>query len=156
MVELRILSPDDWPLWREVRLAALAEAPEAFGATYEYWSGEGDTEARWRSRLRDVPCNVVSMDGERPTGQASGTALDAEGRVELISMWVAPPARGTGVGDALVAAVVAWARGVGASAVRLGVREGNKAAIGLYVRAGFVALGEPADGCDLAMERPLP
>lgn len=155
MAELRVLTPDDWELWREVRLAALADAPEAFGATYEYWAGEGDVEARWRSRLRDVPFNVVSMDGDRPTGQVSGTSPDAEGRVELISMWVAPTARGKGLGDALVAAVVEWAREQDASAVHLGVRQGNEPAIGLYERAGFEAASEPVDGCDVAMERPL-
>ncbi|NJP30255.1 GNAT family N-acetyltransferase, partial [Microbispora sp. SCL1-1] len=27
MIELRVLYEDDWPIWRELRLAALAEAP---------------------------------------------------------------------------------------------------------------------------------
>lgn len=31
MIETRTLAVSDWPLWREVRLAALAEAPYAFG-----------------------------------------------------------------------------------------------------------------------------
>jgi len=32
MIEARVLSEDDWKLWRELRLAALTEAPYAFGA----------------------------------------------------------------------------------------------------------------------------
>lgn len=156
MVELRILTSDDWQLWREVRLAALADAPEAFGSNLAYWSGPGDTEDRWRSRLTDVPFNVVSLDDDGLTGQVSGTALDDEGRVELISMWVAPGARGTGVADALVGCVVEWAPEQGASAVHLSVRIGNERALGLYLRAGFVAVGEPAgDPAEITMVRPL-
>jgi ribosomal protein S18 acetylase RimI-like enzyme len=32
VIELRELTADDWPLWRELRLAALEEAPYAFGS----------------------------------------------------------------------------------------------------------------------------
>ena len=65
MLELRTLTADDWPLWRELRLAALAEAPDAFGSALADWQGPGDTEDRWRGRLsipgaRDV---VVLLDG---------------------------------------------------------------------------------------------
>lgn len=60
---------------------------------------------------------------------------------ELLSMWVAPGARGRGVGDALIDAVVAWARAEGLSRIVLDVGDHNVAAIGLYTRHGFTPTG---------------
>lgn len=155
MVEVRALTPEDWRLWREVRLAALRDAPEAFGSTLAYWSGDGDAEPRWRARLRDVPLNLIAVDDDSPIGQASGTLLDGDARSELISMWVAPAARGTGVADALVEAVAEWAQSLGASAVRLSVRRANERAIRFYLRVGFIHVDEPGDDpAELAMVRP--
>ncbi|MFD0888199.1 GNAT family N-acetyltransferase, partial [Streptosporangium algeriense] len=69
MIELRVLGADDWPLWRELRLAALAEAPAAFGAKLADWQGEGDREDRWRGRL-EIPGshNVVAVLDGVPAG----------------------------------------------------------------------------------------
>jgi hypothetical protein len=86
-VILRRLSPDDWLLWREVRLRALEDSPDAFGATLSEWGAAG--EDRWRSRLGTVPFNVVAVLGDDPVGQASGTELGDDGRVELVSMSLA-------------------------------------------------------------------
>ncbi len=101
-IETRELKPDDWPVWRKLRQSALAEAPQVFGSALADWTGAGDTEQRWLARLRDVPVNlVIALDGE-PAGMVSITAPDAGGTVEMISMWVAPEARGRGVGDKAV------------------------------------------------------
>jgi ribosomal protein S18 acetylase RimI-like enzyme len=132
------LRPDDWPRWRELRLAALAESPDAYGSKLSNWQGDNDTEQRWRARLADVAYNVLAALDGVPVGIASGTA---DTPVELISMWVAPGARGRGVGDALVRAVLRWAERRGVS-VRLAVREQNTKAIELYRRHGFVIVGE--------------
>src|SRR5258708_39179395 len=91
---LRRISADDWPLWRAIRLNALAEAPHAFGSTLASWTGVGDKEERWRQRLTTVPLNIVAFLNDSAVGMVSGTALDQGGTVELISMWVAPSARG--------------------------------------------------------------
>lgn len=137
MISLRVISADDWRAWRELRQEALREAPSAFGSTLAQWQGEGDTEARWRARLTDVPFNAIAHTDGTAAGIASGTALSPDGAVELISMWVAPFARGRGVGDALIDAVVQWARTQRASRVTLAVVPQNMHAIALYTRHGF-------------------
>jgi len=72
MVVLRVLGPDDWADWRELRLAALRNAPEAFGAKLADWQGDGDTEQRWRARLRGGTHDLLArVDGE-PAGMVSG------------------------------------------------------------------------------------
>ncbi len=145
MIELQVLTPDDWRAWRRLRLAALAEAPYAFGSRLADWQGDGDQEERWRARL-GIPgsLNVIAvLDGE-PAGLASGVPA-GESAAELISMWVSPAARGHGVGDHLVQAVSRWARQRGAEVLRLAVVAGNGNAAALYRRNGFRLTGELGD-----------
>lgn len=86
----------------------------------------------------------------------SGTHLDDEQRVELISAWVAPGARGSGVADALMTAVTDYARRAGASVLRLSVRRFNARAIDLYERTGFGHADDPGDEpTEIAMHSPL-
>lgn len=160
MIELRALTPDDWRLWRELRLAALAEAPYAFGSRLEDWQGDGDREERWRARLDIAGAhNLVALLGGRPAGMASGVPGEQAGVVELISMWISPAARGQGVGDALVEEVVRWGAQVGAHTLRLDVRDDNPAAAALYRRNGFSPSGRTRldDGAlEHELVRPLP
>lgn len=146
MIEMRVLTSDDWPIWRELRLAALAGAPDAFGSRLADWQGEGDRSERWRARL-EIPGshNLVAMLDRSPVGMASGVPTDDRGVVELISMWVDPAARGRGVGDSLLAAVERWAEQVGADVLKLAVAEGNEAAAALYRRNGFHLTAELGD-----------
>jgi len=142
MVELRALAPDDWGIWRGLRVAALAEAPYAFGSVLTDWQGAGDREERWRARL-NIPgsYNVVAILDDQPVGMASGVPTAEDGIAELISMWVAPPARGYGVGDELVRGIERWARHIGAGVLRLAVAQGNEMAFALYQRNGFSDTG---------------
>lgn len=162
MIEIRALTPDDWETWRDLRLAALAEAPHAFGSTLADWQGEGDREDRWRARL-GLPGShnlVATLEAEH-VGMASGAPGEDNAVVELISMWVAPAGRGRGVGDALVREVERWARSVGATLLRLEVAAGNDAAAALYERHGFALTGELGDLMpdgvrrELVMAKPL-
>jgi ribosomal protein S18 acetylase RimI-like enzyme len=76
-------------------------------------------------------------------------------------MWIDPHARGQGLADAMVEAVVAWAVSEGCTAIRLWVVESNAAAIGAYRRLGFTPTGQidvrERDGItEIHMERSLP
>jgi ribosomal protein S18 acetylase RimI-like enzyme len=145
-IDLAPIGADDWVLWRKLRLEALREAPYAFSSRLADWQGEGDTEPRWRARLSAVPCNIVSYLRRMPAGMASATAPE-DRSIELISMWVAPFARGRGVGDALIGAIISWATEQAAVHIHLAVFESNPRAIALYRRHGFVDAGvlKPGD-----------
>lgn len=140
-IRTRLIKPHDWRAWRALRLEALREAPYAYGSTLAQWQGDGDTEERWRRRLTEVPFNVIGYLDDAPAGIVSGTAPTTDGVVELISMWVAPFARGRGVGDALVNAVVQWARTQRAGSLALAVVPNNAHAVALYRRHGFADSG---------------
>ncbi|MGD0686975.1 MAG: GNAT family N-acetyltransferase [Streptosporangiaceae bacterium] len=69
--EIRRAVPEDWATLRRVRLAALAEAPQAFGSTLD---GEiGRPEQYWRARIAASPQFIAWADGE-PVGIAAGFA----------------------------------------------------------------------------------
>ncbi len=146
MIEIRPLRSDDWAEWRAVRLEALGDSPEAFTSKLADWEGPGDTEPRWRSRLETVEYNVLATLDGQSAGQVSGLVVSSRpSTVELISMWVAPFARGKGVGDRLIEAVMEWARQRPAERVVLDVMIANSAARNLYERHGFVALDDRVD-----------
>lgn len=143
MLTLRVLSPEDWPVWRDVRLAALADAPDAFKSRLEDWHRGG--AKRWRARLESPGShNVIAfLDGE-PVGLASGVPGDGDA-AELHSVWVSPLARGRGVANQLIAAVESWATRSSVSTLRLSVIPGNEPAIALYRRHGYQVTGELGD-----------
>jgi ribosomal protein S18 acetylase RimI-like enzyme len=153
MVTLRVLTPDDWALWRAARLAALAESPQAFITSLADWERAG--EDIWRARLAmpDAHNIVAVLDGE-PVGLARGVPGDHG--AELHSVWVSPVVRGRGVGERLLAEVEAWATRSGATTLRLTVYPDNAHAVALYERRGYVANGAPlTDAGQLTMIKPL-
>ena len=142
-IEVVGIGPQDWREFREVRLAALSEAPTVFGSSHADWVDA--SEPRWRARLTDVPFTVVARSEGGPIGVACG--LESEQVVELISMWVAPGQRGVGLAGRLINEVVTWAT-VHGRQVYLMVRDDNVGAIRAYARAGFIDHGVPADWPD--------
>ncbi|GAA4349382.1 GNAT family N-acetyltransferase [Angustibacter luteus] len=148
---------DDWERVRDVRIASLAESPQAFGSTVA--QALTFDEQRWRDRA-ETATTWHAVLGDRSVGSITLRAdPDAAGTAEITGMWVDPQARGRGAGALLVdTAVAAWRRLAGRRVV-LWVVQGNEAATGLYERCGFRATGRTEledDGrVELELERLL-
>ncbi len=156
MLTIQELTTDDWPVWRDVRIAALTEAPYAFRSRLADWDRDG--ERRWRDRLATPRSyNVVALLDDTTVGVASGMPGEDDGTCELRSVWVSPLARGHGVADLLLGAVEAWALRSGATTLTLAVMHGNDAAIALYRRHGYTDTGLPSadDEREQVMTKPL-
>ena len=135
--EIRRVAPDEWAAFRDIRLAGLADAPDAFAATLDMETGYD--ERRWRERV-SRSAYFLAWDGDRPVGMAGGYG-QGSGGWHVISMWVAPQARGAGLADRLIGAVVRHARGQNAPTLTLWVTDGNDRARAFYQRAGFRSTG---------------
>lgn len=120
-------------------MAALKEAPYAFGSTWEGERDRGDEE--WRDAVTSRQ-RFVAVFNDQVVGMAAGGASNDTGTASLTSLWVDPSTRGQGVGDQLVNAVLKWAKAEGFSQVLLWVTEGNSKAASLYERNGFTRTGD--------------
>lgn len=165
-VTVRRLAPDDWELLRRLRLAALEDSPLAFGSTLA--RELGFDEETWRSRCLTSTYLLAERDSE-PQGMVAGffrhptedgwhpaaaapPAGSGPALFEIVSMWVAPPARRQGVGRRLVQEITELGLAAGADEVILWVADGNDPALAAYERCGFELTGN-AQGLPHAPER---
>jgi ribosomal protein S18 acetylase RimI-like enzyme len=142
-MEARQAQAADWQALRQLRLRALADAPDAFASTLEE---EAAFPAEvWRQRAEGGPAsaNFIAREGGVDVGLAAVFAEpDVPGRMHLVSMWVDPRYRRRGVARALVDQAVRWAAACRAREVVLWVADQNTAARRLYERLGFRPTGE--------------
>ena len=150
MLEVRPLAPEEWPLLKDLRLRALAEAPEAFSTTLA--QAHAWTDAEWQARaerFRSLPpaaAYVALVDGS-PCGLLTCyLSEDKDGTgglvADLNAFWVDPAHRGQGIGEALAASVTQWAARQGAPQVQAWVMEDSPRALGFYKKVGFQETGK--------------
>jgi GNAT superfamily N-acetyltransferase len=136
---------------RRLRLDSLADAPDAFAATFQAESAM--PEARWEERLRSniegvATASFLAETERGPCGLAVGVWLGGKPpTVALNALWVAPEARRCGAARAIMDAVEDWARTRGATRMELEVTETSHAARALYESTGYEVAGAPAPTC---------
>ena len=131
-------------VYRQVRLYALKDTPSAFGSTYARESQLTDADWVQRSASLDGQRRIgyVAMDADQACGLCLSFLPDADPtRAEVISMWVAPSHRGTGLSSALLDAIRGWAASRGATMLQLMVTSVNPVAQAFYNRYGFRPTG---------------
>ncbi|MGB9990005.1 GNAT family N-acetyltransferase [Massilia sp. SM-13] len=140
MLTIRRTTEEDWASLKAVRLAALRDAPDAFGLSYA--TAAAWTEADWRERAACRRAEyALAFDGTQVVGMAGGLA-GAGGEYELIGMWVDPACRGTSAAARLVDAIKRYASAAGHRRVVLAVAPANARAAAFYRRQGFSWLPE--------------
>ena len=139
-IEIRRLTSADVVAYRDLRLAALKDSPEAFGSTLERESTQ--PLAWFRDRL-----SSTQVFGAFRTSELLGIAGFARRESEkenhkglLWGMYVRPDARNAGIGRQLIEAVMDYARHH-VELIQLSVVSDNERARGLYACLGFVEYG---------------
>jgi GNAT superfamily N-acetyltransferase len=143
-IEVRTFDVTEWQEYRDMRLLALQDSPDAFGSTFEGSRIIPDKD--WMIRLEcvtpesDFPAKAT-LDGEF-AGLAWGRIEPSNLAVAyLYQMWVPSEYRSMGVGKALLLAVLDWSKSQGVEVLKLGVTCGDSPARKLYESQGFVAVG---------------
>jgi len=143
------IRPGDWALLRDLRLRGLQDSPDAFGQRHDEAVRQSDAE--WRSNAQASAAGTRrtwfiarSPFADEPIGLVQGRRRPPDDCL-LFSMWVAPAARRSGVGGALVDAIERWSADWGARRVVLWVLAANEPAMRFYERIGFRLLEEGVD-----------
>jgi ribosomal protein S18 acetylase RimI-like enzyme len=143
VISVRPIKPGEWHLYRDTRLYALRDSPDAFASTYEEEALRADQS--WKARIISAFSSnydhaLFALANNQVCGLAWGK-LSADA-VDIFQMWVNPKSRGLGAGRALLDELLAWARTCGALRVRLGVTAADTPAMHLYKAFGFLSDGE--------------
>ena len=145
-MRIRTLVAADVPRYRQLMLEAYRTAADAFTSTAEERSLE--PISWWVARIAHPQGLSVAFGAEEEDRLVGAVALEYSARPKiqhtalLIGMVVREPARGQGVGRALLAAAIDHAaQRPGVQIILLTVTEGNTAAIHLYQQAGFQVWG---------------
>jgi len=156
--EIRAMEADEWKQVRELRLAALQDAPDAFGEKYEValalpeenWRARAEQGSRPESR---VLAAVAEVDGpwigmlrtglveESTADEPLPVQVDVLPALEIMGVFVRPEYRGggaAGVATRLVEEACVRTRAeFGTAWAVLDVRVDNARAIAFYRRLGF-------------------
>lgn len=139
---IRPITETDVEAYRAIRLRALTEEPESFGASADDFVRESLADVATRLRLSDdafvlgawMPGLVGTVGFVRQSG------LKRRHQAMIWGMYVAPEARGRGIGRALMAETLARAAALpGVEQMHLGVVTTNAAARTLYLSLGFTS-----------------
>lgn len=138
---------EQWHIYRDLRLGALADSPDAFSTMLheqedrpdDYWTerivsaGESDLDLALLATVDLVPAGLSFA--KIPTSQRD--------QAHVFQMWVAPNFRRNGVARKLLNEIATWASKRNALCLVLDVSCGDTPAAHLYSAMGFRTIGQP-------------
>ncbi len=140
-IEIISLKPEEWMQYKDLRLRALKEDPQAFGSTYEDNSKHPDKY--WQQRLEDtINKNTqwlvfANLNGKL-VGMAGGFAEKEPDNAHVIAVYVIPEARGKGISKQLMKELIARiTTNKSIKKITVDVNPEQEAAYNLYKNSGF-------------------
>jgi L-amino acid N-acyltransferase YncA len=128
---------EDWPAVRAIYLEGIATENATFEQTAPEWE-------KWDAgHLRAA--RIVARSGKEVVGWAALSAVSSRcvyAGVAEVSVYVAASARGRGVGQKLMARLIADSEAEGIWTLQAGIFPENVASIALHQRAGFRVVGK--------------
>jgi RimJ/RimL family protein N-acetyltransferase len=141
LFKVRRLEAGDVAIYRELRLEALANNPEAFGAS---WEDESVKPRSWWTERLEANAVFGGWIDRSPLLGIAGFHVNGAAKLRhkgiLWGMYVRPDGRGTGLAASLVQRVIEQARPL-VEEICLTVVSSNAAAHRLYRAAGFEQYG---------------
>ena len=144
MVTIEQLSPAFAMHLKRVRLTALKDTPSAFSSTYARESQRSNEDwlkvaSAWSSGQSVF---YIAVDEGAPCGMIAGKFDEvAPRRAWVLSMWVAPAHRRSGLGARLMDEVERWAQNLAICELYLHVTSNNSTARNFYEKCGFTRTG---------------
>jgi ribosomal protein S18 acetylase RimI-like enzyme len=146
-ISIRFIRETDLGPFKALRLEALREHPQAFGADYE--ESLAQPESFWVERVQkaasDPSGSIVLADaGSELAGMLGvwrSTGKKNQHSANIWGVYVRPQYRGRKLTEQMMGQALDWCRSHGVRNVRLSATTHNAAAVRCYQRCGFAVYG---------------
>ncbi len=143
MMEVRLLTSEDAIIYKEIRLEALKNHPEAFGSSYEEESNYPLERFQGRFNQENSFTFGAFID-HKLIGVVTlikQTRRKMSHRADIVAMFVRADYRKSGIGKRLMSEAIALAKELNTEQVYIAVTSINEAAKRLYLSLGFKTYG---------------
>ncbi len=159
---IRRVQNDEAQLYKQLRLAALADSPHAFCATLaeallrsnESWQEQTSSSASESDRA-----TFLAFKDNSPIGLAAiYRNIEFPNTGDLIQVWLHPAHRGTGIAQSLINTLLVWARDNSFENIQTEVLNSNEGLLPFYENLGFLKIGKSSNShiLELSLEGSLP
>jgi ribosomal protein S18 acetylase RimI-like enzyme len=142
VIDIRQINTGEGKLYRQLRLASLAESPDLFSTTYSEaikrdicsWDEQADSGTQGSDRI-----TMIAFNDSQPVGIGS-VYRDSKNEFygELIQFWIESAYRGREVAPELIRLLISWSVHQNYRKLIAWVNCGNLRAVKFYQKHGFI------------------